>query len=99
MSPKEDELLLSELHDASRNLDNLVIFGDFNYPSLNWTNPAPSANDSAASLFMNMFLSTNLVQHINQLIHFRINNKPSTLDLRPSDAHLTSSVNFEPPIG
>ncbi|KAK9728542.1 Reverse transcriptase (RNA-dependent DNA polymerase) [Popillia japonica] len=61
LSPKEDELLLSALHDASRNLDNLVIFGDFNYPSLNWTNPAPSANDSAASLFMNMFLSTNLV--------------------------------------
>ncbi|KAK9712063.1 Endonuclease-reverse transcriptase [Popillia japonica] len=97
MSPKEDELLLSALHDASRNLDNLVIFSDFNYPSLNWT---PSANDNAASLFMNMFLSTNLVQHINQPTRFRMNNKPSTLDLIfTSGAYFISSVNFEPPIG
>lgn len=92
--------LINAFLHASANLKNCIIFGDFNFPDLDWNTPAPLDNNSPSSIFMNNYLSTNFIQLIDQPTRFRQPYNPSKLDLIfVSDKHLASVSDYIAPIG
>lgn len=81
-SESDQEELLKLLNWASKLPGHCIITGDFNLPNINWSIDVPTGK---TSLFEQKFLKTlnenMLEQHINKPTRFRINNKPSILDL------------------
>ena len=61
---------------------NLTIFGDFNYPEIDWDNLYCNKNEEhCASIFLHQIISNNLVQKVKEPTHFKPNCKPSLIDL------------------
>ncbi|KAJ8958616.1 hypothetical protein NQ318_016338, partial [Aromia moschata] len=100
LASEDDVALLNLLIDASSSLKNLIIFGDFNYPELNWDCPSPTDGNTQSANFMNTYISTNLLQLIKKPTRFRAGNNPSLLDLiLVNDPGLISTIEYEAPVG
>jgi len=81
-------------------VSHLLIVGDFNMPSINWTSltvtPANAHNETFLSLLEDLYL----IQHVTFPTRYRSNQLPSLLDLILSDDENTvSSVTSLPPLG
>lgn len=97
---QNDSALLGVLENASSSLNNLLVFGDFNYPELCWGPPSPQEGNSQSAVFMNTILNSNLTQVINFPTRFRCNNNPSRLDyIFVTDTNFLSTLESFPPIG
>ncbi|KAJ8956613.1 hypothetical protein NQ318_013966 [Aromia moschata] len=100
LASEDDVALLNLLIDASSSLKNLIIFGDFNYPELNWDCPSPTDGNTQSANFMSTYISTNLLQLIKKPTRFRAGNNPSLLDLiLVNDPGLISTIEYEAPVG
>jgi hypothetical protein len=74
-----DEMLFQHLKSLSETHKHLLIFGDFNFPEVEWAiSKAPSGTGSA-SLFVDMVLETNLSQMILHPTRYRASQNPSLL--------------------
>lgn len=95
-----DQQIINNLEEASTFYNNLVVIGDFNFPTVDWTNLTSSRNMDSASLFTNMILNSSLSQLITEPTRYRQNNNPSLLDLiLTNDEDLIANIDMLPPIG
>ena len=96
-NPESDTILFDSINALSQEYNNLIIFGDFNYPNLHW--PFPDRNTSSED-FLNMLENANLHQLVSQFTRFRLGQAPSLLDLiLTTDPQLFSEINYLPNIG
>ena len=86
---------------ASKKLKNLVIFGDFNHPSIDWNFISCNKNeDHPDSLFLFEFLKIKTNQLICQTTHHKPNCKPSLIDLvLTKTPDIILNIEHNPPIG
>lgn len=95
-----DDQIINYLNSASEQFNNLIVMGDFNLPSINWSALEPSNTNDSASAFGNMILNSNLTQLISEPTRYRLNQTPSLLDLvLTNDTNLISNIEMLPPIG
>ena len=83
-STSENDEKLFELirNTAGMRKDNLLIFGDFNLPSINWDTESCRNNEShEASQFLQAYTDACLFQHQKDTTRFREGEKPSVVDL------------------
>ena len=83
-STSENDEKLFELirNTAGMRKDNLLIFGDFNLPSINWDTESCRNNEShEASQFLQAYTDACLFQHQKETTRFREGEKPSVVDL------------------
>uniref|UniRef100_A0A6P7GC01 Uncharacterized protein LOC114336248 n=1 Tax=Diabrotica virgifera virgifera TaxID=50390 RepID=A0A6P7GC01_DIAVI len=83
------------------NLENLVLFGDFNFADIGWPLTIVSNElTNSKNIFTNFVQSSNLHQLITNPTRFRINNLPSTLDLIfTNDDQLLTEPVIRTPVG
>lgn len=99
-SIEKDAIMLNSLQNAAEQNSNLLIFGDFNFPDINWTNPTIGNSNNATTLFMDMYMNCNFTQLIESPTRYRKNDKPSLIDLiLVTDPDMISFVQILPPIG
>ncbi|KAJ3626512.1 hypothetical protein MTP99_017003 [Tenebrio molitor] len=95
-----DEMPFQHLKSLSETHKHLLIFGDFNFPEVEWPISKTPSGTGSASLFVDMVLETNLSQMILHPTRYRASQNPSLLDLfLTTDPQLISSVNIGPPVG
>ena len=103
-SPNCDEQLNNKLNKqisfAFKKLNNLVIFGDFNHPSIDWEfNYCKKNEEHCASKFLFELTKLNISQVITSDTHHKPNCKPSLIDLILSKKpELLSNIKQNPPI-
>lgn len=99
-SQAKDIALLSVIERASQKYENLILTGDFNFPSIDWHNLIVSNSTDSAGSFANMVLSTNLSQLVSRPTRLRHGQQPSLLDLiLVNEEDLVSNVEYGAPIG
>ena len=94
--------LVSLLDSLSTNeLDNLIILGDFNFPTIDWS--TTSCNGPATSppqKFLDCLQEHFWHQHIDKPTRVRGLDNPSTLDLLiTNEPYLIDNVTYDPPLG
>ena len=93
-------MLLKEI--ASLKYSHLLIFGDFNLPSINWENYSCPGTDSnnINFKFIECIRDCYLFQHITEPTRQRGNDSPSTLDLLfTNEQHMVSHIEYHAPLG
>ena len=98
---KENKKLNNQINFASKKLKNLVIFGDFNNPSIDLDYNSCSKNeDHPDSMFLFEFIKLKTNQLITKTTHHKPNCKPSTIDLIITKTpDIISKIEHCPPIG
>ena len=98
---KENKKLNNQLTFASKKLKNLVIFGDFNHPSIDWENfYSNKSEDHCDSKFLFEFMSINTNQLITSPTHHKPNCKSTLIDLIITKTpEIISNIRQNPPIG
>ena len=103
-SPNSDDAannnLKNQLNFVNKKLNNLIIMGDFNYPSIDWENMYCKKNEEHCdSKFLFEISNMKLQQLIESPTHYKPNCKPSLIDLvitkRPD---LIYEIKQNPPI-
>ena len=99
--PRDNKKLNNQLNFASKKLNNLIIFGDFNHPSVDWDYKSCSkGEDLPDSLFLFEFTKIKTNQLITKSTHHKPNCKPSLIDLMiTKNPDLISNIVHYPPIG
>ena len=78
----EQKKLLKQLNFATKKLKNLVIFGDFNHPHIDWEYFSCNKNeDHVDSLFLFETIKINTNQLVTDFTHHKPNCKPTLIDL------------------
>jgi exonuclease III len=99
-SIENDRKLINVIEDQFKNLSNLIIVGDFNYPNIKWKADCYSSSSFSDSLFTDMLNDNNISQAVSDFTRFRHNQKSSLLDLvLISDCNLISNLSTSDPIG
>ena len=98
---KENKKLNNQINFASKKLKNLVIFGDFNHPSIDWDYNSCNKNEEHPdSMFLFEFIKWKTNQLITKTTHHKPNCKPSTIDLiLTKTPDVISNIKHCPPIG
>lgn len=101
VTPQANDSLLNALTTASSTLQNLIIFGDFNFPRICWPVVINDlTTDSIEYKFVDTIFNANLSQLIEHFTRYRVNQNPSTLDLLlTTDSDLFSKIDIGAPIG
>ena len=82
-----DQMLCDKIKLLSGQKQNLMIFGDFNFPNISWPNMQLHDNDESSILFTDMILETSLAQLV-------------ILDLiLTNDSNMLGDIKQCPPIG
>ena len=76
---EENNRELTELISKALNSQHIVIFGDFNYPNINWEHMTADL-DKESELFYDNTNENLLVQHININTLHKLGNTTSRLD-------------------
>ena len=99
--PKDNKKLNNQLNFATKKLNNLIIVGDFNHPSIDWEfNSCNKGEDHPDSLFLFEFIKMKTNQLINNTTHHKPNCKPSLIDLiLTKNPDIISNIKHNPPIG
>ena len=86
---------------ASKELKNLIIFGDFNYPDIDWLNHYCKKNeDDCCSKFLHLAIKNNLNQLVQECTHYRPNCEPTLIDLiLTKSPDIVNELKYLPPIG
>ena len=82
-SSEENNRELAELISKALNkphITHILIFGDFNYPNIDWEHMNADL-DKESELFYDNLNENLLVQHINVITRHKLGNSPSRLDL------------------
>lgn len=96
----DDIKLRAAITEASSNIHNLLIFGDLNYPGIDWTTLHTATGSSAANEFLDCFINTNLSQLVNFPTRYRNTQSANTLDLvLASNPNIITNLWSDPPIG
>ena len=97
----ENKKLNKQLAFASKKLKNLILFGDFNHPSIEWEfNYCKRNEDHCDSQFLFEVTKNNLSQLITKPTHFKPKCKPTLIDLiSTKNPELISNITHNPPIG
>ena len=102
-SPENNDMLNNLIDKASRLFydQRLIIVGDFNFPSINWSNFTSNHNlNHSSSRFINTILQNDLHQHVDQFTRSRGTDTPTCLDLIiTNDSNIVSHICYDPPIG
>ena len=81
-SKEENDKINKQLIQASKSLKDLIIFGDFNYPDIDWENMHCKKKDQhPAQIFLQNIIENNILQHVKEDTHHKPNCKPSLIDL------------------
>ena len=98
---KENELINRQIDLAFKQLKNLVLFGDFNYPDIDWLNHYCKKNElDCSSKFLHLIIKNNLNQLVKECTHFKPNCKPSLIDLiLTKTPDIINDLNYLPPVG
>ena len=98
---QEDDLMRKQISTATRELNNLIIAGDFNLPEINWEfNYTRMHEKHRASKFLFTVNENKLHQHIKKATHHKPKCKPSTIDLvLTKDPDLIDTILSYSPIG
>ena len=99
--PKDNKKLNNQINFATKKLNNLIIVGDFNHPSIDWEfNSCNKGEDHPDSLFLFEFIKMKTNQLINNTTHHKPNCKPSLIDLiLTKNPDIISNIKHNPPIG
>ena len=83
------------------NIRNVLIMGDFNYPTINWnTMSVPGGVARAPFEFLDTVNDCLVVQHVKNFTRVRGENQPSTLDLLFTNSeHDIDNLEYDSPIG
>ena len=97
----ENKKLNNQLNFASKKLKNLVVFGDFNHPHIDWHfNSCNKHEDHPDSLFLFEMLKIRTNQLITNTTHHKPLCKPSLIDLVITKVpELVTNIKHNPPIG
>lgn len=93
-----------ELCDFIIQVSNLnlttLMFGDFNYPDIEWHPNTPRGSSNCAKNFLDAYNSSNFHQLVQEPTRFRHNQEPSLLDLLlVTEENLITDLQFSNPIG
>ena len=99
--PVENKKLNNQLNFASKKLKNLIVFGDFNHPHIDWEfNSCNKYENHPDSLFLFEMLKIRTNQLINKTTHHKPLCKPSLIDLIiTKEPDLVTNIKHNPPIG
>ena len=97
----ENNKMNNQLNFASKQLKNLVIFGDFNHPSIDWEYTFCKKNEEHIdSQFLFEVIKMNSNQLITNTTHHKPNCKATLIDLiLTKNPEIISSITHNPPIG
>ena len=90
----------NQIKFASKKLKNLVIFGDFNHPSIDWEHNYCKKNEEHCdSQFLYEIIKMNTNQLITSNTHLKPNCKPSLIDLiLTKTPEIINSIKHNPPL-
>ena len=90
-----------QINFASKKLKNLIMFGDFNHPNIDWDHNYCKKNEEHCdSLFLFEIIKSNLSQLITKYTHYKPKCKPSLIDLiLTKNPELITNITHNPPIG
>ena len=97
----ENRNLNNQLNFATKKLKNLVIFGDFNHPSIDWEHCfCNKSEDHIDSTFLFEIIKMNTNQLITSTTHHKPNCKATLIDLiLTKNPEVVTSITHNPPIG
>lgn len=75
-----------------------MLFGDFNYPAIDWSTGTLHRFDVNSDNFLNFYNSNNLFQIVNVPTRYRVENTPALLDLT-TDKTLITDIKYGEPVG
>lgn len=96
----QDTQLLIALEKAGLEAHNLLVFGDFNFPSITWKNCTISdSSQNPAAEFLRMYRNSNLYQLVTFPTRYRYGQAANILDLiLTNDANLLHDISSDNPI-
>jgi len=101
-STHENNEQLIRIMETTKNIkySQLVIFGDFNFPNINWKLKSCQDSENSPSIkFLHMMEELDLVQHVTESTRFR-GTQNSCLDLVfTNETNMIDTVTALPPIG
>ena len=100
-SSEQNAIALNQMVDNLANRSkNLVLIGDFNYPTIKWQGDNESGVRKLDKQFNGMIEDNLLVQHVNRPTRFRHGQNPSLVDLViSSDESLIETIDYLQPLG
>ena len=99
-SATDNTKFCEELGRVGTNGVTKIIFGDFNYPDIDWGTKQLTQVDHAAEEFLFAYHDSSLHQLIDFPTRYRSNNNPSLLDLLlVSDEKLVTEIVSDAPVG
>ena len=101
ISKADDMKLNKQLKLASKKLKNLIIYGDFNHPEIDWKSMNSSkGEDHQATEFLHVVQDCKLDQLVTEFTHLKPNCKPSLIDLiLTNNKDLINTPAMLPPLG
>ena len=91
------------LYPKQNNLgfSHIMIFVDFNYPSINWNDiTSPPGGNHQSALFLEAVRDSFLWQHVTEPIHYKGHCPPNTLDLIfNNEEGMVKSLKYLAPVG
>ena len=89
--------VINELNQI-KGCDNLMIFGDFNFPNINWETATGKSQES--NEFIMCMKDNYLVQHVSKPTRSRIGQEANILDLiLTTDERLVDYIDYSAPLG
>ena len=100
-SEEIDNQINLQITKDSQHYSDIVIVGDFNYPSIDWHDPKnPIPNSTKTEKFIESIRESFLLQHVFKPTHIRHQQNPTTIDLVfTSEENMVTSVKHLSPIG
>ena len=101
ISKADDEKLNFQISQAAKKLKNLIVYGDFNHPEIDWKHMFCSTGEEhAASIFLHTIQDSKLDQLTSEPTHFKPNCRPSLIDLvLTNNNEIIAAPSHMPPIG
>ena len=100
---KESDVKLNyQIKQATKELKDLIIFGDFNHPDIDWENNHCRKNDYHPSqIFLQSIMENNIKQHVLENTHHKPKCKASLIDLvlTKNNNNRLNKIKMLPPIG
>ena len=97
----DNKKMNNQLSFATKKLKNLVVFGDFNHPSIDWEYSfCNKSEEHIDSQFLFEIIKMNTNQLITSTTHHKPNCKPSLIDLiLTKNPEAVTGITHNPPIG
>ncbi|KAJ3645915.1 hypothetical protein Zmor_023534 [Zophobas morio] len=96
----DDNNLFSSLSQLAFTHNTFFVFGDFNMPDIAWPLNMSQHFSPSSQLLIDLLVNSNLNQLVNEPTRYRLNQRPSTLDLiLTSDDTSLANLNYLNPFG